>query len=108
MGNEILHAFFFFEFVALILTLLLTKAFTGWIGRKKRLLSGETPMDLFLSLWSGKDEDELYTWYKVRSLMIQKNVSETELLFIEDQIRSVSTKSIKGSTYVNQIGDIQA
>lgn len=107
MQTEVSYAFFFFEFIALIATLLLTKAYTSWLGRKTRVLSGETPMDLFLALWSRNDQDELYTWYKVRALMMQKNASDAELLFIEDQIRRMPTKPIKGNTFVNRIGDIQ-
>jgi hypothetical protein len=107
MYNDISFAFFFFEFIALIITLLLTKSWIGWMSRRKRVLSGETPMDLFLALWTGKPEDELYTWYKVRSLMIQKNASQDEIDFTEDQIRGISTDSIKGNVQVNRIGDIQ-
>jgi hypothetical protein len=106
--TDVTYAFFFFEFIALIVTLLLTKTWVIWFGRRKRALSGETPMDLFLALWSGKEEDELYTWYKVRALMSQNDASEAEISFIEDQIRRIPTDSIKGNTLVNPIGDIQA
>jgi hypothetical protein len=107
MFEDISHAFFFFEFIALFITMLLSKAWVGVMHRRKRRLAGEAPMDLFLSVWSGRPEDELYAWYRVRALLHDHDATEKEMQFVEDQIRALPSTVLKGNLTVNPIGDLE-
>jgi hypothetical protein len=61
---------------------------------------------LFNLYWNGKAEDELYAWYKVRHILLQRGDKKQKLRFVERKIDEINKKSLCGKMSVTESGKL--
>jgi hypothetical protein len=64
--------------------------------------------DQFNAEWNGRDDDEIYAWYRVRYKVVQFDEEgrqkRQKLEFIENLIRRLSTRPMRSKTSVSEKG----
>lgn len=64
--------------------------------------------DQFNAEWNGRDDDEIYAWYRVRYKVMQLTedgkLRRQKLEFIENLIRRLSTRPMRSKTSVSEKG----
>lgn len=64
--------------------------------------------DQFNAEWNGRDDDELYAWYRVRYKVMQLTedgkLRRQKLEFIENLIRRLSSRPMRSQTSVSEKG----
>lgn len=68
--------------------------------------------DQFNAEWNGRDDDEIYAWYRVRYKVVQFDEEgrqkRQKLEFIENLIRRLSTRPMRSKTSVSENGLVTA
>lgn len=61
---------------------------------------------LFRHYWSGKPEDELYAWYRVRMYLRRYDATSEKMTWVEQKIESLDTEHIKSRIYIGARGEM--
>lgn len=95
-----------YEILGFILALPLSYA----MARLARKYSKHTYKDeldnLFMAFWSGKEEDELYAWLRVKQIFQHKKAPD-RMKYIQKKISELNKKELYSSTFVDGKGEIQ-
>lgn len=61
---------------------------------------------IFLWFWDGTPEDELYAWYKVRTVLKRREGERNKVEHVDQKIASLNKKRMLGSHSVNRSGEL--
>ncbi|MCC5934277.1 MAG: hypothetical protein LAT75_02310 [Candidatus Cyclonatronum sp.] len=105
-------SFAIIEFGLLIIALVLTWLHVNWLKNRKGRVSTEEQLNsMFNHEWNGKDEDEIYAWYRVRFKVMQLENDGSrrnqKLERIEAYIRRLSSRPMRSAAYVTQKGELE-
>lgn len=56
--------------------------------------------------WNGTPEDELYAWYKVRMILLQREGEEKKIEFVNHIIAELNKKPMHGSMLIDPNGEL--
>jgi hypothetical protein len=94
------------EFALLFFALALSKLMVMVIQGYKHRSEVDDMMTQFNLCWNGREEDELYAWYRVRMQLIQEKASQRKKTYVDQRINQVNKMKILSKTLVTPTGDI--
>lgn len=100
----IIHAFFFFAMLALVVAVRYLRDRFSKAVRESRL--EDELNQIFLWFWDGSPEDELYAWYKVRSVLRQREGIDRRVDYVDHKIQEFNKQSMHGRFVVNESGEL--
>ncbi|MFN1833722.1 hypothetical protein AB2B38_000560 [Balneola sp. MJW-20] len=98
-------SFAIYEILGFVLALPLSYAM-AYLARKYSKQTYKDEMDrLFSAYWSGKEEDAMYAWLRVRQLLSSRR-DEKKIRYIDKKISELNKNEIYGSSSVNEKGEV--
>jgi hypothetical protein len=94
------------EFALLFVALGLSKLLVMTIQRYKKRSEIDEVVAQFNICWNGKEEDELYAWYRVRMHLIRENGSQRKKDYVDQRIGRLNKSRIYGKTMVTPQGEL--
>lgn len=97
---------FFFEFIGIFIAMLVSKIHIWLVQIKSSRRAEHVYAKAMKQIWDGREETKLDALYRIRLLLKQQNAEAKLLERIGEEIRNVDINRIKGTTTVDQFGQI--
>ncbi|HKK44299.1 MAG TPA: hypothetical protein VJ964_02175 [Balneolaceae bacterium] len=98
--------FFIYEIIALIIAIPLSYLSARLIKIIRRNQSEDDVRTLFFIYWNGKEEDEIYAWYKVRHVLLKREKENRKLQFVERKISEINKQRLYGEMSISESGEL--
>ncbi|MFU8858912.1 MAG: hypothetical protein ACNA8K_00675 [Cyclonatronaceae bacterium] len=94
------------EFALLFVALGLSKLLVVTIQRYKHRSEVDELVAQFNICWNGRQEDELYAWYRVRMHLMNANASQSKKNYVDQRISQLNKSQIISKTFVTPNGEL--